>query len=32
MLKGDVSVIEDGAEGDLVENPNDTSIQIDTSK
>jgi hypothetical protein len=26
MLKGDVSIIEDGAEGDVLENPNDTSI------
>ena len=31
MLKGDVSVVEDGENPDG-ENPNDISIQIDTSK
>ena len=32
MLKGDVSLVEDQPGGENAENPNDISIQIDTSK
>ena len=31
MLKGDVSVMDESLNNENVENPNDTSIQIDTS-